>query len=288
MTKPGSTATPIIVVGINRSGTKWLSNEIAAHPEVASVQAAVHGGIVESNLLTDFGRSFDLRSAEGYERFLQFWQGTHFFHLADGDVDWFRRLSPRPANSIEAFRVLMDTLAARRNKRFWIQKVSPADAAATLAVLSDAEVVVIQRSAVDTVRSKIRLERRAGIKTSPLRGGMSQGVQMRQLQRILERDDVFEVRFESLVEDKDRTIAVLFEKLGLEPAHVSSRFQPNTSFRNAAERDATLGYGGEMIVRLAVNLSMILPIRMLESAQRLFTRGGPQIIPGTYAHEEAT
>ena len=28
---------PIFVIGLNRSGTKWLSNELAKHPQIACV-----------------------------------------------------------------------------------------------------------------------------------------------------------------------------------------------------------------------------------------------------------
>lgn len=287
MTTPGSTATPIIVVGIKRSGTKWLSNEIAAHPQVASVQADVHGGIVESNLLTDFGRGFDLSSDEGYERFLEFWRRTHFFHLAEGDVGWFRSLRPRPANSVEALRLLMDALAGRKGKRYWVQKVSPAHARATLAVLTDAKIVVIERSPVDTVRSRIRLDSRRGIETSPLRGGMSQGVHMRQLRRILNRYDALQVQYEALVSDRDRTMEAVYRYLGLQSSGASSQFRPNTSFATAADRDATLGKGGELVVTLTVNLCRIVPMPVLESIQKFLTRGRPRVIPGTYAHEEA-
>lgn len=281
------TATPVLVVGVNRSGTKWLSNEIAAHPGIASVQAEIHGGIVESNLLTEYGRGFDLTSDSEYQRFLEFWQRTHFFHLARGDVHGFGSLERRPANSVEAFRILMEAHATRQGVGFWVQKVAPRDADAALDTLPDARVVVIKRSDIDTVRSKIRLDAERGIRTSPLWGGMSQGVQTRKLDRILTRHNVMLVRYESLLSERSKTMNDVFRFIGLEPADVSSDFAPNTSFASIGDRSLTLGKYGEAGVRAAVGLCRVLPLTLLESIQRVFTRGRVEIIPGTFRHEEA-
>lgn len=283
------TATPIVVVGINRSGTKWLSNEIASHPDVAAVQADVHGGIVESNLLTDFGRRFNLSADadEGYARFLDFWSRTHFFELAGGDVESFRALQRRPANSIEAFRMLMESYARRLNKSYWLQKVAPADAEAVLEFIPDAKVVAIERSAVDTARSRIQLDAKRGMVTSPFRAGMSQGVQMRQLDRLLQKREALVVRYENLVDDRKKVMSEVQAFVGLRPCETSSPFSPNTSFKRQQDRKATMGTGGEILVGLAVAVCGVVPVRFLEHLQRRWTRGRPDIIPGTYYHEDA-
>jgi hypothetical protein len=286
MSNPRWTTKPVIVAGINRSGTKWLSNEIAAHPEIACVQADVHGGIVESNLLTEYGRGFDLASDSDYEEFLQFWQRTHFFHLAQGDTNWLRSLEPRPSNSVEALRFLMEAYATGLSKKFWVQKVSPRDAAATLDALPDARVVVIRRAAVDTVRSKVRLDSKRGVKTNPLRGGMSQGIQSRKLDRILQREDVLLVRYESLLAERAETMNEVFRFIGLGPVEASSDFRPNTSFANTSDRKETLGKYGETVVRMASGLCQVLPLTFLESMQKVFARERAEIIPGTFVHEE--
>ena len=279
-------ATPILVVGVNRSGTKWLSNEIATHPDVTAVQHEWHGGIVESNCLTEFGRSFDLGSESVYREFLDFWQRTHFFELAGGNVDWFATLDPRPPDTVTVFRRLMDRLAQQRGNRFWIQKIAPADAEAVLSVLSDARVVVITRSDLDTVRSKIRLDAKRGIKLGSLRAGMSQGVQSRQLQRIAERPEVLTVQYEHLVADRDRLMAEVFRFFEIEPSETASSFRPNTSFKRGERREPVSGFT-ELNIKLATSLCRVLPLPVLLSLQKAMTRGRPQIIQGTLAHTEA-
>ena len=43
-------AKPIFIVGKNRSGTKWLSNILLNHPNIAGIQSDYHRGILETNM----------------------------------------------------------------------------------------------------------------------------------------------------------------------------------------------------------------------------------------------
>ncbi|MBA7629902.1 hypothetical protein ES703_37409 [subsurface metagenome] len=45
-------ASPIFVIGKNRSGTKWLSNVIANHKDIACIQHELFGGILEANVIS--------------------------------------------------------------------------------------------------------------------------------------------------------------------------------------------------------------------------------------------
>jgi hypothetical protein len=273
---------PVLVVGIHRSGTKWLSNEIAAHPDAIAVQAADHGGILESNMLTQFGRGFDCDTDPGYQALIDFWSRTHFFELAAGDPQELLELEPRPADSIEAFRYLMERLARREGKHYWVQKIAPADASPVLDRFDDAVVIVIKRSPVDTARSKIRLDADRGVRTGAFRSGMSLGTQERKLNRVLRRDGVLLIHYEDLVQDRKGTMQRVFRHIGLEPADTSSPFSPNTSFKDRSERKRTLNWSDEMVVRFALRLCRILPAPILEALQRRLTSGRPDVIPGTF------
>lgn len=62
-----STITPIFIVGTNRSGTKWLSNILAKHPDVAAVQTERTQGIVETNMFHSLRIKFpDLRRPDDF------------------------------------------------------------------------------------------------------------------------------------------------------------------------------------------------------------------------------
>jgi hypothetical protein len=287
MASPAWRIKPIFVVGINRSGTKWLSNEIAANPEVAAIQAVEHGGILESNMLTRFGRERNCASGKEYAELIEFWSGTHFFELARGQAAEFLALDPRPADSVEAFRYLMERVAVREGKRFWLQKMAPVDALSVLDRVPDARVVVIRRSPVESVRSKIGLDARRGMHLGAFRAGMSQGIQQRQLERVRRRSGVLTVTYEDLVDDRQGTMETVFQHLGLAPTSERSPYRPNTSFRASSDRNKTLSPAKVFQIRLALFFCRLLPISLLEVLQARFTRGRPAFIPGTFAHRES-
>jgi len=75
-------ARPIFVLGRNRSGTKWLTNLIANHPDVYCVQSESHGGVIETNLFDRADTSFGNPAiAENYIAFMAWFEQTDFFLL---------------------------------------------------------------------------------------------------------------------------------------------------------------------------------------------------------------
>ena len=58
---------PILVIGKNRSGTKWVSNLLANHSSIRAVQAPQHGGIIETNFFGMMQQVFgDIGRVENY------------------------------------------------------------------------------------------------------------------------------------------------------------------------------------------------------------------------------
>jgi hypothetical protein len=99
----------IIVIGMNRSGTKWISNLISNHPDVVSLQYERGGGILETNMFTNFPHSFgDLRFPDNYVGLIELWSKTDFFQCAGMDKDFFYSIEKRPTNYFELFQILMN------------------------------------------------------------------------------------------------------------------------------------------------------------------------------------
>ena len=63
--------TPVIVIGMTRSGTKWLSNILCNHSEMIGVQSEQHGGIIETNMFHIMPRKFNLSFADDYIAFIE-------------------------------------------------------------------------------------------------------------------------------------------------------------------------------------------------------------------------
>ena len=102
---------PIIVVGMNRSGTKWLSNIIARHRDVIAVQSPRTNGIVETNMFGPLPDKFDLSSPDEYIGLVELWAATHFFRCTGVDKELFYGLRPRPTSGLQLFDVLMSAYA---------------------------------------------------------------------------------------------------------------------------------------------------------------------------------
>src|SRR5690606_28021639 len=80
--QPGDRASPgrIFVLGRNRSGTKWLTNQISNHPQVAAI-TATNTGVLEANLFEHLPRMFgDLSINDHYYAFLAAFMKSSFFH----------------------------------------------------------------------------------------------------------------------------------------------------------------------------------------------------------------
>ena len=74
---------PIFVVGKGRSGTTWLTNMLATHPDIAGVfNEDKNKGIKESRYFSDlYGRYGDLRNPTNLVEFIEILAVTDYFRL---------------------------------------------------------------------------------------------------------------------------------------------------------------------------------------------------------------
>ena len=54
----------IIIIGMDRSGTKWISNEISNHPDIIAIRDEEHNGILETNMFTMFLNNFNIENLD--------------------------------------------------------------------------------------------------------------------------------------------------------------------------------------------------------------------------------
>jgi hypothetical protein len=148
---------PIIIVGINRSGTHWVANILSNNPHVATVQYERGGGAFETNMFTNFPKSFgDLKYPDNYVGLIELWAETDFFKCAGIDKGFFYNLENRPTDYFVLFRMLMEKYAADQNKKYWLQKVNPYDGVKCIAHYPDANFIVIKRNVVDVIKSSVK------------------------------------------------------------------------------------------------------------------------------------
>src|SRR5690606_13149279 len=153
---------PIILVGLARSGTKWVSNIIASHEDVVAVQSPTAGGILETDMFEGLRDKFDLGFPTDYIGLTELWSRTEFFRLAGRDPEKFYRLDPRPRSPFAVFDLLMSDFARRHRCTHWLQKTSPLNALDVLDYFRSAKVVVVRRDLLDNARSALALRARHG------------------------------------------------------------------------------------------------------------------------------
>lgn len=277
---------PIIVVGMNRTGTKWVSNSICAHNDVAGVLSDRSRGILETNMFGIMQSKFDLAYPEEYVALVELWAKTELFKHTGEDKACFYELSPRPRNPLALFQLLMERHASRQGKRFWLQKTSPREALTALAYFRNARVVVSRRNIVDTLKSTWAAQLRYRDRKL-LRSVYVFVRQEKLLNRICREFNAIEIRFEDLKENPQREISDVLRRLDLDPAKWSYdlRFRKNTSFQDDDERSMIMTGRQRSIVLVLATILRLVPLRammILASLREVISgRRGQFIVAGS-------
>jgi hypothetical protein len=278
--------TPIFVVGMNRSGTKWLSNILCNHPDIAGVRYDRGGGIQETNMFSVMPQKFgDLTEISNYIGLIELWARTDFFRLTGIDKAFFYRSESRGTSYTDLFRRLMDEVARRNGARYWLQKIPPEEGILVLGEFPGARVVIIQRGVVATVRSSIQQNVKYGRRPRSLVGeGFQYAFGSKCLERVRAGREAYQVTYERLREDVEQVVRDLCEWLEI-PFHaemVRSDFRQNTSFSRPGERETVLKPWQEHVVQLICAFFSGLPLAGFHLLRRLRGRGSRSFLPGTF------
>lgn len=254
---------PILVVGLNRSGTKWLSNILCNHPDIAGVQSERARGILETNMFHRMQEKFDLRAADDYLGFVELWSKTELFKSSGEDRQFLYQLNPRPLSFIRIFDIVMERYAERRKASFWLQKCDPDRALEVIPVLNSPRIVIIGRETIAVGRSMQQMNRNRGARFSLLKSIPSIVRAEKLLAKISNRYSVIETTYESLKKDPSATISRICKQLGLtfSDSMLDVRYNPNTSFRDGLPEPLSPTYIATL--RLVVGGSRALPVWVL-------------------------
>jgi len=251
---------PIFVIGRDRSGTKWLSNIIANHKEVACVQHEDHSGILEaSDVLVAMPIVFgNISVPENFIAFLESFAETDFFRVTGLNKDYFYK--SRPADYLSFFKELMDRFAEREGKSYWIQKGGVTSLRDLYEYYPDIKFIIIIRNVEDNVRSKIgqrMLFHGKDQKKHILSEMVKYYIDMEQIRKYKDRHNVYILHYEELKKRKQPIVENLCKYLQIEfdEAMLTDNFRKNTSFRKGVARDDILTRSDVLIMDL---LSVVL------------------------------
>jgi hypothetical protein len=223
-------ATPIFILGRHRSGTTWLGNILATVPEIYAVSHELHRGVHESAYFSHLvphcghGRTdADRRAIKGL------FEKSDFYALCE--------LAQGPdiagLGIAGYFRAVMESGAARRGARYWLEK-TPAHTlhARYLAeAFPDAVLIAVVRDHRDVVSSLVH----GFDDPKSARRWFWQSMLTAVYEKVIEQNGVLVIRYESLLDDYEGTVRAVLESLGIESdALPRSPYAPNTSHREDA------------------------------------------------------
>lgn len=279
-----SSARPIFVIGLNRSGTKWLSNELAKHPDIACVLSE-KTGIRETNMFRGFGRKFDLTKFDDYVGLIELWSTTDFFERTGVDKQRLLELDPLPRDPYGLFAGLMELFAAREQKPFWLQKGPPIAGLELIDKFPNASFVAVRRNMHDQIRSHLKLTGNRSY-FHLARATFAYVRDMQLLARFCRKTRCPIIEYRGLEDNKEGLIAELFQSLGLTPSPLSAKVGQelirNSSFQTPESKEQYLsGLQRNWISALAALFRWIPYPIMYWNARRAWNRLGP-LIPGTF------
>lgn len=255
-------ARPVFILGLQRSGTTWIGNLLAAHPEVAAVTAVRHGGIHESLFFSHFARAWDWDDPRGRAAALQAFVDSDYCRLMDLD-DREKGVVLTSLSAAEAFDNAMDLYAARQQAAIWVEK-SPhhtRHAREIAKVFPDASFVAIYRSTPSLIQSRLGAYGRtppqgARRVLAILRAAASNAFHRAEVSALARRypDRVIQLDFEVMKADRERQVERMLTQLGISQVpDLQSDHQANAtpdSLRDVTVSDLRLAWIGDLIAGL--------------------------------------
>jgi Sulfotransferase family len=263
---------PIIVVGMNRSGTKWLSNIFLNHSEICGIQSENDRGIIETNLFGNMQAKFDLTILDDYLGFVQLWSHTNFFKRTNFEKEIFYKLNPRPTNYLEMFKLVMDNYAIKENKNYWLQKSSPKMCEELLEYFENAFFIYITRDIVDNLKSTFALRNKKLTyeinKTvySFYRQIFVYVLKEKKMKKCMKMKRNVYITYDKLKNNHESEVRKICDAIGItfEPQMLIIPFKMNTSFNNNQEREQIFSKSDEFKIRLFYKFLSLIPYSIIK------------------------
>lgn len=257
----------IFVLGRNRSGTKWLTNQVSNHPQVAAITAP-ETGVLEANIFEHLPRMFgDLSIDDHYYAFLAAFAKSSFF--ARSGLPESVLFEQRHERYLDLFAFMMDRLADERRCDYWLQKGSSLMLPELMRRFPAAKFLIMRRiDVLANVSSSIALKRANSAKQDKPRL-LAREVASYYLHRATEqqyrgRANCHFVEYESMRADKEQVMRAACQFIGLEfsPEVLVDAFPPNTSFRRR-RRDEVLTSNDLRFFKVADAVLKRMPLAVL-------------------------
>jgi len=264
-------AKPIFVLGVHRSGTKWLANILCSHSNIAGIQAERHYGIHESAFFCiEKDRFGDIQKDENYIEFIESFSNSDYFILSNLDKKYFYK--NRPYSYDEFFRMMMDKYAEEQNTDFWLEK-TPAHLLYfrdLVKIFPTAKFIIIKRKIIDSIKSDLRLKY---FDKNMQKAGKSPKIFLiifltfryhfyysNMYDRHQERDYLL-IEYETLKKNRIEETKKICKYLGIEfeQQMLEDKYKPNTLFISDKERSEVLTKQEEILIKIMDQVFRFVP-----------------------------
>ena len=252
-------ATPIFILGRHRSGTTWVSNILASLPEIYAPVHRSESGVHESAFFSHLVRHCNHgRSDADLQAIKRLFERSSFFSLT-GLAHGPEITAQGP---VEYLRSIMAAGARTKGAKFWLEKTPAHTLHAKFLSDSfpDARFIAVVRNYRDVVASNVH---GFGDPDSAW-NWFRQSIVTAVYEKIIARNKVKVVSYETLLTDYEGTIRSIMKYLGIDSEVIPhSEFQPNTSYKDTSRGTR---WWQEMAMDAGRWLVQPLPARLVEES----------------------
>lgn len=266
----------VFILGLQRSGTTWLANMLAALPQVAAVEDERHRGVHESVFFSHFARAFgSWENPEARARFFASFATSDYAILSGLGEELLHEFEETKHSFGDVFISLMDLLAESEGCDAWIEK-SPHHtllADEILFAAPDAIFVMVQRNPKDLILSRLHGFGRkpsTGFKRwrDILRGAFAITLYQREMKRLSKNSNALLISYEEMLQDKSMKLRQkIIDHIGInaDPAEMESVYEGNTSFDKTTKKPLSLV--DQLFLGIGLCVAKCTPLNRLKSAQ---------------------
>lgn len=274
----------ILIIGQDRSGTKFSTNLIAANFHLSCIQSNAHGGVIETNLLYTYEKIFGKHPTYEQKRAaLHMLSGEDFYKFSSLDslkpvgLDW--------DSFDELFTKLMDAHAANEQAEGWVHKSF--SQIGYLIASMPVTVILLIRHIPDVVHSSMQSKGRSDLRFILSR--VASTLIVRKAELFTSARNGWKVcNYDDIVADKEGFVLQVSEYAGISPLSELQDTQFNNSRFSSSSSRPEVPKGVLVTYKLFRLFTFLIPdsICYLLVTLRLKLTKGATVVKGSFTNME--
>ncbi|MDH5523373.1 MAG: sulfotransferase [Desulfobulbaceae bacterium] len=254
---------PVFVIGMERSGTKWLASILAQHPAICAPYCP-QGGVFEPNF-DSLGVFFeDINPHDQFIGLTELIIKTDFYKALKLPPDLPYTWASRPPNYIKFYGRLMEEYTKIHKGQYWVQKSGIPSVARLIEQYPDAHYITIRRNMIDNLKSKKAMALRENSCCQVFKMSIIYKIEYRQMVALKNQIKNFkEIDFGILRSGETNKIREIHKMLNIEerePQITHCGNKGHSSFRSDKERKRILSQLDLIKIRIGSIIGACIPL----------------------------